>query len=164
MPRYSDREPHSVYQENSIPMNSKRRNSRLPWVIGALALLILLGCGGMAMLMSPYQPPEKVDQPIVTPATAPTPKAPSRPKAQAEKSISEGGYLVGTDLAPGTYRAPGAKRGSIIMCYWEVRPGGDPDGKISAQGLTGSVTEPGNVKLRKGDYFKTNGCEPWVKR
>ena len=51
-----------------------------------------------------------------------------------------------------------------MLCYWEVRPNGEPDGPIGAQGVIDSPDQNGDVTLRKGDYFKTTGCERWVKR
>ena len=62
-------------------------------------------------------PPAPTPRPVApTPTVAPpTPRPSAVPTAPAgPKPIADGTFLVGTDLAPGTYRAPGGDG-----CYWE---------------------------------------------
>lgn len=165
MPRYSDRT--SVYDEGSIPMNPvKRRSARMPWVIGALALILLVGCGVLGGIVL-QSAPEKGPSVPLAPTVVANPPVKSRPAPAVQakpKGVIEGSYSVGEDLAPGRYRTKGAAEGAIVLCYWEVRTDGQPDGPIGQQGAVNGFDEQSDVTLKKGQYFKTAGCKPWVKR
>ncbi len=164
MPRYTDRQPSSVYSEVPLPVHSKRRN-RLPWLIGGLALLLLIGCGAMGALLTGAGPNNQgLDEPVSTPSLIAGPTGAPKPKPKVAPGADEGGYYVGEDLAPGRYRTSGARKGVITLCYWEVRSDGDPSGAIETVGTVDGVNQTGDVTLKKGQYFKTAGCERWVKR
>ncbi|MGW4765266.1 hypothetical protein ACWEPD_26745 [Streptomyces pseudogriseolus] len=71
----------------------------------------------------------------------------------------EGEYLVGEDIAAGTYKTAGSE--DSFGCYWEraENASGEFDSIIANNILNG----PGRVTLNKGEYFKTNGCDEWKK-
>lgn len=169
MPRYTDRDPSASAYEVAGPSPVKNRN-RWPWLLGGLVVLLLLGCVLMGALLAGSGPNNSGlgEAPTVAPSvTANPPVKSSVPAAKAKPKavgVAEGGYYVGDDLPAGKYRTPGARREVITLCYWEVRTNGEPDGPIGQQGVTDKIDEPGNVTLRKGDYFKTTGCERWIKR
>jgi hypothetical protein len=72
------------------------------------------------------------------------------------KKFGDGAFMVGKDIAPGTYRSSGS--GS---CYWARRSsfaGGGIDG-ILANG-----NSPGIVTISSGDVgFETYGCGAWTR-
>lgn len=72
--------------------------------------------------------------------------------------ISEGVYLVGTDIEPGTYRSEG---GLGRPCYWErLSDSTDPMNQTIDNGLTNG---PSVVTISPDDFaFETGGCEPWT--
>jgi hypothetical protein len=140
----------------------------MPWLLGGLAVLLVLGCGLFGALLFGTGPEKssQINVPLPTsnpplPSKAPAPVAKPKP---AVAGIAEGGYYVGDDVSAGRYRTAGAVKGLVTFCYWEVRPDGDPDGKIGTVGTVDSVGQQADVTLRKGDYFKTTGCERWTKR
>lgn len=88
------------------------------------------GCGQWATDLSP-----------VTPSTA----AP----------FSDGTYIVGVDIAPGTWRSPGGN-----LCYWERLSGFSGEvGDIIANGVPGGQAI---VTIASTDVgFSTSGCGEW---
>lgn len=93
----------------------------------------------------------------VTATTTVTAKPP-KPKGPATSVPGDGEYLVGTDMKAGTYRTAGPDE---FGCYWErdKDSSGDFDSIIANDNLQGS----GRVTVRKGEVFKTSGCQKWVK-
>ncbi|WP_372408115.1 hypothetical protein [Streptomyces luteireticuli] len=69
-----------------------------------------------------------------------------------------GTFRVGSDIAPGTYRSLGNKKGG--NCYWERAKDskGDADSIIANDNVVGSSY----VTVATGDkVFKTHGCKSW---
>ena len=64
-------------------------------------------------------------------------------------------YVVGRDIAPGTYRTGGTPK----SCYWEILSGfGDTLDEVTASGFGG----PEIVTIEATDAgFMSEGCEPW---
>lgn len=96
----------------------------------------------------------------ITGALATTPPATTRPattQAGPKTTFGNGQYRVGTDIAAGTYVAPGGSN-----CYWERQRtfGGSGVGDIIANDLSsgGQVV----VTIAASDIgFKTSGCGTW---
>lgn len=73
-----------------------------------------------------------------------------------QTTIPDGTWLVGEEVSPGTYAAPGGE-----SCYWERLSGfsGDFD-DIIANGLSESRSI---VEIASSDVgFSTNGCGEWT--
>ncbi|MEV6330685.1 hypothetical protein [Streptomyces sp. NPDC051909] len=90
------------------------------------------------------------------PTTARTPTA-----AAGRNTIpGDGTFLVGEDIAPGTYRSEGGSDGPAPFCFWSRLRGttGDPGEVIAADGSKGPVTV---TVLASDKAFKTAGCKPW---
>lgn len=70
----------------------------------------------------------------------------------------DGEYLVGKDIAAGTYRTAGP---ADFGCYWErdKDSSGEFESIIANDNLNGS----GRVTVRKGEICKTQGCQTWKK-
>ena len=69
--------------------------------------------------------------------------------------IADGTWQVGSDIAPGTYRAKGGE-----SCYWAILngpPAGDSDNIKENGGFTANVV----VTLSDGQWFETSDCGDW---
>lgn len=100
-----------------------------------------------------------------TAAPRPTPTKP-KPKPKPTKKPGpptsfdgDGEYLVGEDIADGTYKTAGPA--DDFGCYWErdKNSSGEFSSIIANNNLNGS----GRVTVRKGEIFKTQGCQTWKK-
>ncbi|WP_335983885.1 hypothetical protein [Streptomyces sp. CA2R106] len=94
----------------------------------------------------------------------PKPKATVKPKATAKPGPptsfeGDGEYLVGDDIAAGTYRTAGPQDG--IPCYWERNK--DSSGSFDSIIANDTVSGTGRVTLRMGEVFKTERCTIWKK-
>jgi hypothetical protein len=72
-----------------------------------------------------------------------------------ESVFADGTWRVGSDVAPGTYRARGGD-----SCYWAILngpPRGDADNIEENGGFTANVV----VTLSDGQWFETNDCGDW---
>lgn len=85
--------------------------------------------------------------------------APTVPAGQ----IGPGVWLVGSDVAPGTYRSSGAS--GDRYCMWSRHSsaaGGSMDDILASDGQRGAGQMI--VTIQSGDaLFRTNGCAPFVK-
>ena len=81
--------------------------------------------------------------------------APQGPSTIQEGIIQDGTWIVGKDIAPGTYRTTNEVTGS---CSWQItRPG-------SIDSSEGAVTSGfPMVKLVRGQRFISEGCGGWAK-
>jgi hypothetical protein len=101
------------------------------------------------------------DPTIVVPApTSVRPTTPGVVKG-APVVISEGVWEVGgEDVSPGTYRVSRPlEEGS--MCYWQISTDGAGADIVKNGVETGGTPQ---VKLLKGQWFKTTGCGVWGRR
>jgi hypothetical protein len=82
---------------------------------------------------------------------------PPAPPPQPKTSIDhDGTYVVGTDIAPGTYTSGGPVGTGV--CYWK-RVGNGPGNDVIDNAMS---KKPQVVQIEAGDKaFKTNGCQPW---
>lgn len=97
--------------------------------------------------------------PTVTETVTAKPEPPKKTKAPgpATSFSGDGEYLVGEDIAAGTYKTAGAD--GSIGCYWERAK--DASGEFESIIANNNLTGPGRVTLNKGEYFKTNRCAEW---
>lgn len=81
-----------------------------------------------------------------------------------ESGITDGTWLVGEDIEPGTYRTGGPQSaGAFGNCYHARLSGtsGELDDIISNDNSQG----PTVITIRESDVaFETNGCQPWEPR
>lgn len=92
------------------------------------------------------------------PATTPAPSKPAaRKPATAPKISGDGEYLVGQDMKAGTYKTAGPSDG---LCYWERDK--DSSGEFDSIIANGTPTGNGRVTVKKGEVFKTQGCDDWT--
>lgn len=131
-----------------------------------LVLVMAIAVAGCASILDDTSPPVTPDpaKANVTaeirsyPAVRSVPSreaGPSRPHA-ASAPIGDGAYLVGIDIYPGIYRAPGGS-----PCYWERLSGlgGELEALIASDA---SLNTHQIVEIKETDKaFKTSGCGEW---
>jgi hypothetical protein len=125
-------------------------------ILGLLAVAVLGLCGAMIFTRS--------DEPHGGAIVVPTTPATFTSKAAVAKvsaGIGEGTWEVGVDVKPGKYKTAGAVQTGLGLCYWHTALD-DSNTHIVAQGVVDKPNEPGRVTLKKGQFFRTTGCEPWI--
>ncbi|MCZ2525383.1 hypothetical protein [Streptomyces sp. HB2AG] len=95
--------------------------------------------------------------PTVTKTVTAKPKKTEK-EGPASSFAGDGEYLVGKDIAPGTYRTAGA---DSFGCYWARLK--DASGELGAIIANNNLEGPGHVTVNKGEYFETKGCRDWKK-
>jgi hypothetical protein len=69
--------------------------------------------------------------------------------------FGDGTWEVGSDIAPGTYRAPGGSG-----CYWAIL-NGPPTGEHDNIEENGGFSKNVVVTVSEGQWFETNRCGDW---
>ncbi|MGH3989411.1 MAG: hypothetical protein ACRDTZ_19185, partial [Pseudonocardiaceae bacterium] len=93
------------------------------------------------------------EQPLPVPVALPAP-------ANLATTFGEGRFLVGTDIAPGTYQTTG-ESGSLD-CYWERLK--DTSGATNSIIANDLGAGPATVTIDKSDAaFQTRWCNTWSK-
>lgn len=128
------------------------RKARALAVLSALLPpLLLVGCSAQA--------PEGPELTL-------KPSAPSKSRAvspAAPAGITDGKYLVGTDIPAGTYRTLGVAPDSTTqLCIWDLSKNDSADYGAFIDSRSG--TGPDRVTLKAGQFFGTDGCKPWVRQ
>ena len=84
---------------------------------------------------------------------------PHAPPATPATSFGDGDWLVGSDVAPGTYR-PNAPGVDPNFCMWEQASGftHDYDEVIAYE-----FTRPATVTINAGERFTASGCGTWTR-
>lgn len=127
---------------------------KILWVIGALAAMAGLACGGT--------PSNDAGADPGTVATAEVPPPTTNKPAGPAKTFSDGQWTVGVDIAVGTYKSSGVDKDSTLgMCYWEITKTGS-NGDI----IKNDIVEAGRptVTLKKGQDFESSGCGTWQRQ
>ena len=91
----------------------------------------------------------------------PTPPGPAAPAAGSPKTSIDGDglFIVGKDIAPGTYATAGPV--GDHRCYWRRMNNPDPHAKNNVIDSAMSA-KPQVVLIDATDKaFKTSGCQPW---
>lgn len=149
-----DHDPH-------IHKNAPTRKRTWPWVVFWLAMIVLVVvCFGA--ITAAFRNDE-IDG--STPNSTTVPDTGTRPTSNPPKktTVGSGTWQVGKHIAPGTYRTDGAADRPITFCSWFVDDADDFK-DYTEYGAISSASEPGQVTLKKGQYFKTAGCLDWIKQ
>ena len=78
-------------------------------------------------------------------------------EAQAEaNTVTDGVWVVGVDIKPGTYRAQGVSSD----CYWSITTTGSNGGDIIDNDIPGGGNP--QVTLEEGQDFETSRCGDWT--
>jgi hypothetical protein len=141
--------------------SSPRKTRTVLAAIAGLAAGVAVGCiGGIAIGSSDNTPaasqavgqPQSTDQPGATEAAAPP--APAGPAT----TIGDGVWVVGVDIAPGTWR-PTAVADS--NCYWSITKSGSNGRDIVSNNIGGGRP---TVVVKEGQDFEVNRCGTWAKQ
>lgn len=144
-----------AYAPPPPPPPARKRTGRkvLAWT-GAvlLALFVVAGVAGNRTSSSSAPaspaPPVAVDVPAAAPPQYPA-------------TFGEGTYVVGVDIAPGTYRTAGAEPGLFEYCAWFTKEGPSSNSDVIDFG-TGNAGEPQVVEIDESvGAFDSSGCETW---
>ena len=178
------------YQQPAMPQQpapqqpAPKAKRRWPWIV-AIPVAFFVGVGIGAVPTEPTTttaadvepaaaptvtvtaepaPAETVTVPGPTKTVTVAPKAPAPPKAPVEpKAATFGGagtYVVGDDIAPGTYKSR-PDSGGIGMCVWQRLE--NTSGEISAVIASNISQGPVTVTIKSSDgAFETSGCSDWV--
>lgn len=77
-------------------------------------------------------------------------------------TFGPGTYLVGEDIAAGSYKTKGPEQdASIAMCFWSRKK--DDSGSFDSIIANEIVKGQGRVTIKKGEFFETSECQDWVK-
>ncbi|WP_129711100.1 hypothetical protein [Haloactinopolyspora alba] len=79
-------------------------------------------------------------------------------EAVAANTVSDGYWIVGTDMEPGTYRAVGVSSD----CYWGIYTSGTNGSDILGNGLPGGGNP--QVTVEEGQDFESQRCGEWTKQ
>ncbi len=110
----------------------------------------------LAPVATPTDPPMPTDTPTATPVPTDTPTSVPTPIPTPEPGYGDGTWIVGTEITPGTYAAPGSD-----LCYWARLSGfgGNLDEIIANELSSGRQI----VTIGPGDSgFETSGCGRWL--
>lgn len=125
------------------------------------AVTLVVVAGPAAACAAPYPigagPTTTVTR-YITPA--PSVAAPAIPVSAPNTMPTDGTYLVGTDIAPGTYKSAASHANNSSYCKWSRLS--DLSGTSTAETATGA--DPGTtfVIITPADKaFKTQDCLPW---
>lgn len=165
------------------PISAKRRRhpvlSHVAVAVVALAIGSSIGSAGHigdatstqagAAATSPAAASPTHDVAASTASSAPASLKTTAPAASAKRTASsvptrvsgDGEYLVSTDMQSGTYRTAGPADDSLGICYWERDR--NASGDFSAIIANDSVSGSSVVTVKRGEYFKTSGCQDWVR-
>jgi hypothetical protein len=103
--------------------------------------------------------PATVTAPPVTVTATVTAAGPAPAAGAQPTSVGDGVYVVGEDMAPGTYKVSAAVKDG---CYWMITKSGTNGADIIQNDLpTGGFPQ---VTLTKGQDFTTNRCGTWAKK
>ncbi|MGW7491560.1 hypothetical protein [Streptomyces sp. NPDC054786] len=81
--------------------------------------------------------------------------------AGPDATVGQGSYLVGEDIAAGTYKTRGPAASDVPLCYWARAK--DSSGEMDSIIANGTPQGPARVTVNRGETFETNGCRDWAK-
>lgn len=136
-----------------------------PRMLLPLIIVVVANLAIVAMIFSSGDPgstatPPAQEQAPLTPVAPPAPPAPAAPPANLATAFGEGRFVVGTDIAPGTYQTTGPSGNAD--CYWErLKHTNDVIDSIIANDLRPG---PAMVTIDASDaVFQTRWCNTWTK-
>ncbi|MGX1758147.1 hypothetical protein ACWIG5_14740 [Streptomyces lydicus] len=177
--------PSSSAQPPKSPHSALRIAVGVACALLVLGLAAVVGNGGDATKNARTKPAPTVTgavtaNPAETANPAKTAKAewerPKRAAKDAEKAsapagpataLGQGSYLVGEDIAAGTYGTAGTYRtagpapSDTPLCSWARSRGadGEPAGIVAR----GTSRGPARVTVNQGETFETHGCKEWTR-
>ncbi|MEX2971508.1 hypothetical protein [Streptomyces sp. C184] len=161
------RQPHSfVIPPAGQPPRKER--AALKIAVGAVCACTVFGLGaavggdgGSGRKPAAQQAPTVAATFTAEPVQASVGKPEEAAAAGPGTTVGQGSYLVGEDIAAGTYRTGGPAASDIPLCHWaRAKDSSGERGSIIAHG---TPRGPARVTVTKGETFETNGCRRWTK-
>ncbi|UYB43624.1 hypothetical protein SLV14_006623 [Streptomyces sp. Je 1-4] len=165
------RQPHPFAPPRATEPPEKKR-ATLKIAVGVVCACIVFGLG--AAVGGGKKAEAKLAPTATVTVTAKAAKAnadkPKRGAKPAEKpaapagpdtTVGQGSYLVGEDMAVGTYRTGGPAASDVSLCYWARAQ--DSSGDMDSILAHGTPQGPVRVTVSEGETFETNGCKEWTK-
>lgn len=151
LPVPSAPENNTVAGDSSVDFSSVQKRK----ISAAVAVGILVaGCSGPARIAATTVTITSTLQPVIT-STATVTYTPPPPPGPKTTITTEGIYVVGTDILPGTWREPGG-----APCYWARLRSLDTSDIIDNSNSEG----PQVVQIQPSDKaFQTRGCTTWTR-
>lgn len=119
-----------------------------------VALVVIGGC---AALVSGGSNPKA--SPTANFPKAAAPKATHKAKKKSH-TISDGTYLVGTDIKSGHWTTPGGGGSGILnSCYWSRSS--DDSGELDSIIANNDFNGPGRITVHKGEVLELSGGCHW---
>lgn len=114
--------------------------------------LVMISAGAVIVACDPANQPD-------APATTSEKKVEDvKPTSSAPAGLSDGTYLVGTDIKSGTYKTPGPADSDIMdSCYWSVNKDDLGEDIIANNNITG----PARITVKTGRYLELSGGCHW---
>lgn len=134
-----------------------KKTKKWPWVLG---LILAFGLGAAVGSAGKTTPASSSAAPTTVTVAAPVggavaPAQPPAAPAEPKTDFGDGTYLVGTDIAVGSYKSNGPREGGVGQCYW-ARLKDDSGSNIIANGFGAGATR---VTVKKGEYLQVTGCD-----
>lgn len=122
-------------------------------VVANVVIIAITVLSGESAAAPPVRLPASASPVAVAPAASASPPV-------LATSFGEGRFVVGTDIAAGTYRTAG--KSGHLDCYWErLKDTSGGTGSIIANSL---APGPATVTIDKTDgAFQTRWCRTWTK-
>lgn len=150
---------------HSIPVHRAGRQVTRRQVVAVVALTLAIVAvvvatiwwSGPARSFAPVDVTRSAAVPTTTPGTPIPRKAAEKSPPVPVTMPTDGTYLVGKTIKPGTYTSPGA---DIGRCYWARLK--NTSGDVSA--VVAASYHPGRQVVtvgRRDVAFITDGCGPW---
>ncbi|MFF8787709.1 hypothetical protein [Streptomyces sp. NPDC015125] len=154
----------------------KSRHSALGIAVGVVCALIVFGLGAAVgsgsngTKKARAKPAPTVTVTVTAKTTRAEPEKPKSAAKPAEKApapagpdttVGQGSYLVGEDIAAGTYKTGGPAASDVPLCYWARAK--DSSGELDGIIANGTPQGPARVTVNKGETFETSGCKEWTK-
>ena len=154
------------YSQQAPPPAPKKR--RWPWIVGGLFVLVFvvpaLGNNGSNSTTKSSTTSSAAPVAPAVAAPAPAQQAPAAEPAGPKSSFGDGTWVVGEDIAPGTYKSPGAQEGMFELCSVTTHSDENADSDKTMDWKTANANEPIRLKLSgKVKSVKATGCEDFTK-
>lgn len=128
--------------------------NRALWIAAPAVLVLVSACGSSAA-------PSTVTATVTAVETTTETAAPVS-SDDGTVSVSDGTYLVGTDIKAGTYRTDGPASSDILdSCYWERAK--DDSGSLDSIIANDNITGPGRLTVKAGQILKLDGGCEWTR-
>lgn len=124
-------------------------------------LVVAASCASMLSALDTGSDSNGVQSSEPKTKSSPTSKGEEKDSEEIGTSFKDGTYLVGTDIAAGSYKTEGDSDFGV-GCYWERAK--DDSSEFGSIISNDYADGPSRVTIKTGEYFKASGGCTWVKQ